>query len=242
MNLLTTNMPLFKTASSHSQPIAAKPLHHAMPLYERKCPLTSAVLLQMFDEIDYGVALVTVSGALRYANQLALQALRQGGALQLCHDILSASQGSEQAQLRSALADAARGLRRLLHLGEGSLLVSIAVLPLTPDNVVEEDLVNAAPPLAMLVFGRRQASETLTIDMFARTQKLTPAETAVLRALCAGQRPKEIANDAGVAVSTVRTQINNIRFKTQTSSIRELVERVATLPPITHAMKTAVRH
>jgi DNA-binding CsgD family transcriptional regulator len=66
---------------------------------------------------------------------------------------------------------------------------------------------------------------------------LTPAETRVLELLCAGVRPTEIAGRAGVAVSTVRTQIGSIRAKTGAASIRELVRQVAVLPPLVGALR-----
>jgi DNA-binding CsgD family transcriptional regulator len=42
-----------------------------------------------------------------------------------------------------------------------------------------------------------------------------------------------------VAISTVRSHICNIRTKTRATSIRELVERIAVLPPITPVVKAA---
>lgn len=205
-------------------------------------------LQRMLDEVDYGIALVTATGVLRFANHLAQRALAGGGPLRLGNGVLSAVHALDQPQLRAALADAARGLRRMLHLGEGAEGASIAVKPLLVDEAANDpEAVGDAPraaasALAMLVFGKRQTCETLTLDIFARTQKLTGAETSVLRGLCTGQRPKQIAVGAGVAVSTIRTQINSIRVKTRTNSIRELVDRVAALPPITPAVKFASYH
>jgi hypothetical protein len=44
-----------------------------------------------------------------------------------------------------------------------------------------------------------------------------------------------------VAISTVRSHICSIRQKTQTGSIRELVNRVTVLPPITSVLKVPPR-
>jgi DNA-binding CsgD family transcriptional regulator len=96
--------------------------------------------------------------------------------------------------------------------------------------------------LAMLVIGKRHRCESLTLEFFARTHGLTAAETKVLRALCDGQRPKEVARAFSVAVSTVRSQISSIRIKTQTASIGDLLNRVAVLPPIASAMKMPLSH
>ena len=59
----------------------------------------------------------------------------------------------------------------------------------------------------------------------------------MLAALCAGQRPSEIAAALCVALSTVRTQIGSIRAKTGAESIRALVRQVAVLPPLVSALR-----
>lgn len=201
----------------------------------------AGVLVRMLDEIDYGLLLVTASGALRFANQLALRALGGGGALRLAGGAVFAARDTDQTLLRTALCDAARGLRRLLMLNPAGMTTSVAVLPL-PAQDSGFDAEAAAEPLVMLVLGKQGANQTLTLDFFARTHKLTSAETAVLRALCAGQSPKQVAASLGVAISTIRTQIGSIRLKTQTASLRDLADKVAALPPITPAMKTVTCH
>jgi DNA-binding NarL/FixJ family response regulator len=70
------------------------------------------------------------------------------------------------------------------------------------------------------------------VEFFARERCLTGAETHVLRALCEGERPVEIARRCGVALSTVRTQISSLRLTTGASCINELVRIVTMLPPI----------
>jgi DNA-binding CsgD family transcriptional regulator len=52
----------------------------------------------------------------------------------------------------------------------------------------------------------------------------------VLKALCSGLRPSQIAKEAGVAVSTVRAHIGPVRSKTGSSSIGDLIRTVTALP------------
>ena len=240
---MSPNALTYSPAAFEPKPYAAIP---AVTLNSAPLAADAGMLLRMLEEVDYGIALVTASGVLRFANQLGLLALTEPGPLRLGRGLLFAASDADQLQLRSALADAARGLRRLLHLGDGAHAVSVAVKPLMGETAANDGALGAPAAtnqaLAMLVFGKRQTCETLTLDIFARSQKLTGAEAAVLRGLCAGQRPKQIAAASGVAVSTVRTQINAIRVKTHTNSIRELVDRVAALPPITPAMKNLTSH
>ncbi len=192
-------------------------------------------LSRMLDEMDHGMLLITPSGTLRHANQPARQELGLSSSLAWAGGAVHAARREQQGLFMQALADAGHGRRRLLELGEPGRPLSLAVVPLGDDRPDGEALV-------LLVLGKRQSCETLTVDFFARTQGLTAAEGRVLQALCDGLRPKEVARRCEVAVSTIRTQISSIRTKTQTASIRALVSRVSVLPPITLAMKTALPH
>ena len=191
----------------------------------------SALLMRVLDEIDYGLLLVTPDGTLRYGNQLGLREVLDSGALHLVQGRVQARSSGDQTALHNALADARRGLRRLVSASHEGAPVNVAVVPVG-------DADTGGEPLALLVFGKRQASETLTVDFYARTHGLTSAELSVLKSMCAGLKPKEIARHQGVAISTVRSHICSIRIKTQTGSIRDLLSRVAVLPPITPAVKS----
>ncbi len=94
-------------------------------------------------------------------------------------------------------------------------------------------------PATLLVLGKRQVCASLSVQGFARSMKLTPAETRVLERLCAGVRPNTIAVEQAVAVSTIRTQIGSIRAKTGAASIAELVRQVAVLPPVVGVLRPA---
>jgi DNA-binding CsgD family transcriptional regulator len=198
-------------------------------------PSSSTLLARLLDEIDYGMLLVTLDGKLRYANRLALNELQGGAPLGLVQGKLCAGDAGDEAVLQSALDDARRTRRRLIVLGRNGNAVSLAVLPL---KGVGDD----RQTLALLTFGKRRACESLTIALFAQALNVTGAEAKVLQALCAGAKPKAVAAELGIAVSTVRTHISSLRTKTQTANIRELVARVAALPPVTSAMRMARAH
>ena len=76
------------------------------------------------------------------------------------------------------------------------------------------------------------------MDWFARSNNLTPAETAVMKGLCADFTPLQIAARQGVGLATIRTQIGSIRLKTGAgSSIRALVRQVSLLPPLVSVLQ-----
>lgn len=205
-------------------------MNEARALTPRRVVTEAARMMRVLDEMDYPLVLVAHDGALRYANQFGLHELTTGGALQLTHGLVRSRLAGEQGALQAAVADAVRGKRRMMTLCHDAGTVPLAVVPVPGEEPGEETLV-------LLLFGRRPATETLTLDFYARGHGLTGAETQVLKGLCAGLQPKEIARRGNVAISTVRSHICSIRLKTQTASIRELINRVASLPPITPAMK-----
>jgi DNA-binding CsgD family transcriptional regulator len=91
--------------------------------------------------------------------------------------------------------------------------------------------------VTLLLMGKRTVCERLSVQWFARTHALTPTETRVLEALCEGDDPREVAARHAVGMATVRSQIRSIRLKTGAESIRELVRRVAVLPPMRSALR-----
>jgi DNA-binding CsgD family transcriptional regulator len=193
-------------------------------------------LTPMLDEIDYGMLLLSADAQVLYLNHAARLELDGQHPLQLRGRSLSVHRAQDVAPFYDALAAAQRGLRRLLSLGEGAHRICVSVVPLPEAGPQRR-------PLTLLVLGKRRFCEHLSVQGYARSLNLTPAETRVLEQLCAGVRPTEIAASLGVRVSTVRTQIGSIRAKTGTASIRDLLSQVAVLPPLVGALRQgAVAH
>lgn len=204
-------------------------------------------LLQMLDAVDHGMLLLDGSARVLQMNKAARRDLDAQHPLALVDGHLQARDESDAPALLAALQEAALGgLRRLLHLGHpghrgpprhqgerasgaGDGGAAIAVLPLPSAH--------ASPGAAVLVvLGKRSTCEELSVDGFARSHRLSAAETGVVKALCANQTPRQIALAQGVALSTVRSQISEIRRKTGAVSIGALTRQVALLPPLVHAL------
>lgn len=185
----------------------------------------------MLDEVDYGLMLLDATGTVRLLNHVARVELDDRHPLQIESGQLRARRPADTETLLDAIDDAAqRAMRKLLVLGEADNRVSVAVLPLGGD-------VLDGGAATMLLLGRRRVCEDLSVQGFARSRRLTPAETRVLEGLCAGKQPVQIAAELGVQISTVRTQIGGIREKTGARSIREVVRMVAVLPPMVPALR-----
>lgn len=185
----------------------------------------------MLDEIDYGLMLLDAGGSVRLLNHVARTELDDQHPLQVEAGQLHARRPADtEALLEAVQAASQRAMRRLLLLGDADNRVSVAVLPLGGD-------VLDGSAATMLLLGRRRVCENLSVQSFARSRRLTPAESRVLEGLCAGKEPVQIAADLGVRISTVRTQIGGIREKTGARSIRDVVRMVAVLPPMVPALR-----
>jgi DNA-binding CsgD family transcriptional regulator len=193
-------------------------------------------LTATLDEVDYGMILLTEAGHFVHANQVAYGELDGEHPLQLSGREVRARHVNDGVALHAALQNAAhRGMRKLLTLGDNRLRVSISVVPICAEPAPGEASV-------LLILGKRQVCESLSVQGFARGHNLTPAETRVLVELCQGVPPTEVAATLGVGIATVRSQIGSIRQKTGAESIRALVRQVAVLPPLMGVLRHGAAH
>ena len=200
--------------------IASRP--HAAP--ERITP-DPEFAWRALEEIDYGLILVNPEGVVQHANHLARHELARGLFLRVDHGRVS-SPGPEQGEeVARGIRLAARGRRQMLSLRHGKDSLPVACVPLF--QPYEGDSASV-----LLMLARRTGSKNLALSFFAREHRLSPTEEAVLRALCDGLDVHDIAVAHGVCESTLRTQVRSLRDKTDSSSIRQLVQRVAALPPV----------
>lgn len=184
----------------------------------------SGLYLAVLDEVNYGLLLVRRTGEVVFANRSALGACRGGDQPLAIEDgRLAFRWVSDHERMNRALADAANGRRSMVDLGSLEQRGCVAVVPLA---------VGSPTPTALLILGRQGTADALSLQLFAKTHHLTPAECSVLTALSEGLRPAQIASQHGVAVCTVRTQIRSIRQKTLTRSIGHLVHLIERLPPM----------
>lgn len=190
-------------------------------------------LAATLDEIDYGLLLLDDQAQVLHINRAARDELDADHPLQLLGPELRARHPRDVAPLHAALEAAVkRGHRKLLSLGEDAGAVGISVVPL---GTLGQDGRSAT----LVMLGKRRVVGELAVQAFARAHGLTPGETRVLVALCEGVRPALAAAQHGVAISTVRSQIGSIRVKTGAASIRELMHKVAALPPLMGVLRQA---
>jgi DNA-binding CsgD family transcriptional regulator len=195
--------------------------------------LQPGMLARVLDEIDHGLLLLDLTGRILHTNFPARRELSAGQALRSVDGMLCAAHAPSQSKIRQALKDAERDCRSIVEIDHGDDALSLAFIPLAA-------LHGASTVDTVLVMcSRRPGCESLTMQMFARSKRLTRAEQNVLERLCAGHGAEEIACLEGIRMSTVRTHIKNVRQKTGSNSIREVVYRVSRMPQIVSALRIA---
>lgn len=183
-------------------------------------------LAPLLDELAHGVLVTTVEGRVEHANQAARHELARRRVLTTRHGMLYGCTPESGNALREALAKVAEGKRSLIVLNatDGPSL-ALAALPLKAQAPGRSHR-------AAFMFARASVCDSLMLGFFARSHGLTATEEHVLGILCEGFSAPQIAVEMKVAVSTVRSHVRSLCAKTRSSGVRELVSRLAILPPV----------
>lgn len=196
--------------------------------------LQASALALLLDQWDHGVIVATPQGRIVHANQAARRELDRGQRLHGAGGELQAQDAESTRSLQDSLARAASGKRSLASVqAAGRPPLAIAVLPLQAERP------GHAARIA-LVFARSSVCDPLMLCFFARSHGLTHTEEQVLGILCQGYSAPEAARQLNVAVSTVRSHVRNLCAKTRCNGVREVVSRVAVLPPVAPIWHEAV--
>ena len=186
----------------------------------------------VLEELDHGIVLLNGAGRVLHTNLTARNALEGNHPLELVGPHLRARLLTDAVPLAEALEGAETGGRRcLLRLGDERSECGRANVVVVPLNR------GVSQAAVLLILERRQLCGDLAAQWFALRYQLTPAETEVLKALSNGVKPTEVARRQGVAISTVRSQIQSIRAKSGADSIGELMRQLALLPPLVSSLR-----
>lgn len=183
------------------------------------------VLSLLVDVLDHGVIVVGERGQIIHANRAARTELNRHRVLNRVGGEVQAMTPADCKTLQKALDQAVAGKRSLINVSGAGLTLTLAVVPLRSDT-------DAWDARIALFFARAEVCESGMFGFFARSYGLTQTEEQVLAILCRGLSTPEIAVQLKVAVSTVRSHVRSLCAKTASSGVRELVNRVAVLPPV----------
>ena len=183
------------------------------------------------DAMASGVIIIDQRGWILHQNLAASVVLSRGDCVCVDHGMITATHAPDVRQLSEALSKAAAGKRSMIALGALSR-TTVAVVPLHRQAAQGQ----ATEPRFALMFSRAGVCEALMLSFFSRAHQLTAAEENVLGLMCAGLTAPEMAHQLKVGEATIRTHVRNICAKTHSSGIREVVKRLAVLPPLMAAV------
>ncbi|MDI1268186.1 MAG: helix-turn-helix transcriptional regulator [Polaromonas sp.] len=183
------------------------------------------VLSLLVDVLGHGILVVGEHGQIIHANRAARTELNRHRVLNRVGGEVHGMTPADCKTLQNALGKAVAGKRSLINVSGAGLTLTLAVVPLKPDA-------DAWDARIALLFARAEVCESGMFGFFARSYGLTQTEEQVLAILCRGLSTPEIAVQLKVAVSTVRSHVRSLCAKTGSSGVRELVNRVAVLPPV----------
>lgn len=222
----------------------ARHIHEALSLWRRQQRLLKSALVgnALIERLGHPVLLVDEQLQLVHANAQAMAVLERD-------DRLRQRDGMLTLPVRHQ-GDAALRAVRQLRLGGAASYREIE--PAVERTVVRLESPDR-PPLLMIftplrpeetmgAFGTRPLALVLLHDLGQAREPdpfllssafgLTPAEGRVAARLAAGDSAQEVAEQNGVALSTVRTQVRNIYEKMGVARQGELVAALATLPAL----------
>lgn len=185
----------------------------------------SDLLVLLVDELAYAVLIVSTQGQILHANRAARRELALGGILADKLGGLEFLSPSDGKAFQVALGEALIGRRSLIKLSARNRSAAMAVIPLKPKT-------GALCERIALFLSRADVCESGLLGSFSHNYGLTPTEQHVLVFLCRCLSTPEISLQMNVAVSTVRTHVRSLCAKTNSCGVRELIRRVAILPPI----------
>lgn len=204
-------------------------------------PLANELIASALDELACGVIIIDAEGRMLHQNLAAHTVLARGDCVAIDDGIITATHEPDARQLADALAKAAQGKRSMIALGALSR-TTVAVVPLQRQHAPAGDSASPGPTARpepqryALMFSRAGVCESLMLSFFSRAHQLTASEENILGLMCAGLTAPEMAVQLKVAEATVRTHVRNICAKTHSSGIRDVVKRLAVLPPLMAAV------
>ncbi|KQO27476.1 LuxR family transcriptional regulator [Acidovorax sp. Leaf78] len=179
----------------------------------------------LMEQMPMGILFFDTAGRLLHANA-RVRALwagaGQGGLLQtLQRGPLLAS--TADPTLRALFVQSLQGHSGCVELDGGLLLVALSISDLASLGMLQQ-----APGVAWVVMQRSLGCEA-AVALARQAYRLSPAEADLLQALMRGQTPQDFADARGVRITTVRTQLSALLFKTRTVRQQDLVALVARL-------------
>ncbi|MDH4216277.1 MAG: hypothetical protein OEV23_05210 [Gallionella sp.] len=189
--------------------------------------------LGALDQLRMGVILTDCSGAPLFVNRAAEQMMAPDKGISLCHGKLALNNPDETALLHRLIAVAAQRNNGAATGGEMRIalprtieFLQCQVMPVAPEISARMD--KSLDSGCVAIFFSKPGSLQLLPKRLAALYGLTPAESRLAAKLAAFNSMEQSANELGVAIGTVRTQLAAVFTKTGATTQAELLMLLAT--------------
>jgi DNA-binding CsgD family transcriptional regulator len=215
-------------------------VQRAARLHHRICQmkLRDMAFETAFDRLPFGVVIAHAAGRVLIANRAVEEMAAASDGLILSGARLTADRTDDAAALARLIDEVLQSAARRGGQGSGSLRISrpsgrrpyaVLVAPLSERTTLLAD--SQAPAALILITDPERQPEVLgrrLVELFG----LTAAEARLAAALAEGKRLDEIADERGVRMPTLRTQLRVVLDKTGTTRQVDLVRLIVGLPAI----------
>lgn len=187
--------------------------------------------LDALNLLPIGILIVDADAHVLFANQTAERLGQKEGGIRLVGEQVWAADPKQTAEIRAKIRHAvvAANQGRLVPGWSTALKrpaphrpLSLTVSPLR-GNHLKSSLGFLQRPYAILFLSDPDSAQETHAELFQRLYGLTATEAAVLKHLCVGEKPEEIAATQGISIKTVRTHLSNLFAKIATSRQSELI-------------------
>jgi DNA-binding CsgD family transcriptional regulator len=185
--------------------------------------IRSGMLCAALDRLTLGIILIDHAGLPLWLNRRAHEIVEQGNGLRLSDGRLAATEPSETRRLRDLVrAAVSSGAEGLLPLSRGAALRPLLVLafPLPPSGAAAALLRQFTSGIVFI--SDPDQIEDPSVSALRRAFNLTYREAQTAVAVSRGQGLQSAADAMGVALTTARSQLQQVFAKTGTSHQAEL--------------------
>jgi DNA-binding CsgD family transcriptional regulator/PAS domain-containing protein len=186
------------------------------------------------DALAFGVVVCEAAGRIVLANKAAEILARDGAGITLGKSGrgLGTVVAGESRILAGLINDAASGgpggIIQLTGRGGSAELIAL-VTPLPRTFALNGSL---RQTYALVTLRSARDSPSFSAETLIALFRLSPAQAEIALAIYDGKTPEQIADERGVAISTLRTHLAEIFVRTGTENQRDLVRLLGTLPPV----------
>jgi PAS domain-containing protein/DNA-binding CsgD family transcriptional regulator len=204
----------------------------------RELRLQNQTIQAALDRLPFGVVIADATGRALIVNRAAAEMAAANDGLLLRDGRLAAARTEETAALTRHIAEAVRTAGRREGEAGGSLRISrpsgrqpfaLLIAPLSPDVALAS--AHQEPAALILITDLERQPKVLgrrLVELFG----LSPAEACLAVALAAGKRLEDVAEERGVRMPTLRTQLRAILDKTGTRRQTDLMRLIVGLPAV----------